>query len=103
MACQINNKSNFDVSEIEGLLQDLYSFSQNRFGFKKPASLELKSDPSNTSPLGKTAYYDPSAMNVVIYVDGRHPKDIMRSFAHELVHHTQNEKGMFDNDMDSTE
>ena len=103
MACQINNKSNFDVSEIEGLLQDLYSFSQNRFGFKKPASLELKSDPSNTSPLGKTAYYDPSAMNVVVYVDGRHPKDIMRSFAHELVHHTQNEKGMFDNDMDSTE
>lgn len=103
MACQINNKSNFDVSEIEDLLQDLYSFSQDRFGFKKPASLELKSDPSNTSPLGKTAYYDPSSMKVVVYVDGRHPKDIMRSFAHELVHHTQNEKGMFDNPMDSTE
>jgi len=103
MACQINNKSNFDISEIEGLIQDLYSFSQDRFGFKKPASLELKSDPNNTSPLGKTAHYDPSTMKVVIYVDGRHPKDIMRSFAHELVHHTQNEKGMFDNPMNSTE
>tara|TARA_Y100001973_G_C5206652_1_gene341926 strand:- start:5059 stop:5892 length:834 start_codon:yes stop_codon:yes gene_type:complete len=103
MACQINNKSNFDISEVEDLIQDLYSFSQDRFGFKKPASLELKSDPSNTSPLGKTAHYDPSTMKVVIYVDGRHPKDIMRSFAHELVHHTQNEKGMFDNPMNSTE
>ena len=103
MACQINNKSNFDISEVEDLIQDLYSFSQDRFGFKKPASLELKSDPKNTSPLGKTAHYDPSTMKVVIYVDGRHPKDIMRSFAHELVHHTQNEKGMFDNPMNSTE
>ena len=103
MACQINNKSNFDISEVEDLIQDLYSFSQDRFGFKKPASLELKSDPKNTSPLGKTAHYDPSTMKVVIYVDGRHPKDIMRSFAHELVHHTQNEKGMFDNPTNSTE
>jgi hypothetical protein len=35
-------------------------------------------------------------MEIVIYVDGRHPKDIMRSFSHELVHHNQNESGMFD-------
>jgi hypothetical protein len=97
MACQINNTSNFDISEIEGLVQDLFSFSQNRFGFKKPPVLNLVSDSSNVSPLGKTAYYDPNVMEITIYVDGRHPKDIMRSFSHELVHHNQNENGMFDN------
>jgi hypothetical protein len=54
------------------------------------------SDETNKSPLGKTAHYDPSSLEVVVYVDGRHPKDIMRSFSHELVHHNQNENGMFD-------
>ena len=97
MRCNINNNSNFDTTEIENLLQDLFSFSQQRHGFRKPVTLNLVSDESNSSPLGKTAHYDPSSMEIVIYVDGRHPKDIMRSFSHELVHHNQNENGMFDN------
>ena len=102
MSCQINNNSDFDISEIEDLLQDLYSFSQDRHGFKKPVALNLLSDSENTSPLGKTAHYDPNSMEIVIYVDGRHPKDIMRSFSHELVHHNQNENGMFNQDFTST-
>jgi len=97
MACQINNNSNFDISEIEDLIQDLFSFSQNRFGFEDSPVLNLISDESNTSPLGKTAHYDPNSMEITIYVDGRHPKDIMRSFSHELVHHNQNLKGEFAN------
>jgi len=97
MTCQINNNSSFDISEIEDLIQDLFSFSQNRFGFEDPPVLNLISDESNTSPLGKTAYYDPNSMEITIYVDGRHPKDIMRSFSHELVHHNQNLKGEFAN------
>ena len=41
---------------------------------------------------GKTAYYDPNNKEVVLYTLGRHPKDIMRSYAHELVHvHQDNE------------
>ena len=96
MQCKINNNSNFDISEIEGLIQDLYSFSQKRHGFSKPPVLNLLSDENNTSPLGKTAHYDPNSMEITIYVDNRHPKDIMRSFSHELVHHNQNENGMFD-------
>ena len=94
MPCQINNNSNFDVTEIEDLIQDLFTFSRKRFGFKNPPVLNLVSDESNTSPLGKTAHYDPNNMSITIYVDGRHPKDIMRSFSHELVHHNQNENGM---------
>jgi len=39
---------------------------------------------------GKTAYYDPNVKEVVLYVEGRHPKDIMRSFSHEMIHHMQN-------------
>jgi len=39
---------------------------------------------------GKTAYYDPNEKKIVLYTEGRHPKDIVRSFAHEMIHHMQN-------------
>jgi hypothetical protein len=39
---------------------------------------------------GKTAYYNPNTMEIVLYTEGRHPKDIVRSFSHEMIHHTQN-------------
>ena len=39
---------------------------------------------------GKTAYYAPATNLIVLYTYGRHPKDILRSYAHELVHVHQN-------------
>jgi hypothetical protein len=43
--------------------------------------------------LGKTAYYKPESMEIVLYTEGRHPKDIVRSFSHEMIHHIQNLEG----------
>ena len=45
---------------------------------------------------GKTAYYNPATNTIVLYTEGRHPKDIVRSFAHEMIHHTQNLEGRLD-------
>jgi phosphopantetheine adenylyltransferase len=42
---------------------------------------------------GKTAYYNPNQRVIVLYTMNRHPKDIMRSFAHEMIHHIQNLEG----------
>ncbi len=44
---------------------------------------------------GRTGYYDPSNMTIVLYVKGRHPKDVLRSLCHELIHHDQNLRGLF--------
>jgi len=91
----IKNKCGMDMSQTEDLYHSLGKFAQERFGFDKPPTLNLMSDENNASnPLGKTAYYDPQGMSVTIYTDNRHTKDILRSLAHELVHHTQNENGM---------
>ena len=46
---------------------------------------------------GKTAYYDPNNKEVVLYAMGRHPKDVCRSFAHEMIHHMQNIEGRLGN------
>jgi hypothetical protein len=92
---KIKNSSNYNLDNSEDLFHGLGQFAQERFGFKKPPSLNLVSDQKNAGkPLGKTAYYDPQSMSVTIYTDNRHTKDILRSLAHELVHHTQNENGM---------
>ena len=37
-------------------------------------------------------------MQIHVFATGRHPKDILRSIAHELVHHSQNERGELDSD-----
>jgi len=39
---------------------------------------------------GKTAYYNPNNRVIVLYTMDRHPKDVMRSYAHEMIHHMQN-------------
>ncbi|MFZ9219881.1 MAG: hypothetical protein ACO22Y_00095 [Sediminibacterium sp.] len=46
---------------------------------------------------GKTAYYNPSEQKVVLYTANRHPKDVMRSFCHEMIHHIQNVEGRLGN------
>jgi len=91
---KINNNANMDLGDSEELFHSLGQYAQKQFGFKRPPALNLISDQDNSGkPLGKTAYYDPEGMTVSIYVDSRHLKDILRSLAHELVHHTQNENG----------
>lgn len=46
---------------------------------------------------GKTAYYSPGDKEIVLYAAGRHPKDVTRSFAHEMIHHMQNLEGRLGN------
>jgi len=87
-----------NISVVKDLIRQFYPFAKKRFGFKKPVRLFLKQDRCNSEdPLGKTAYYDPESMSITLYITNRHPKDILRSFSHELVHHKQNCGGCFDN------
>ena len=47
--------------------------------------------------LGKTAYYNPLEKSITLYTLNRHPKDILRSYAHEIVHHVQNLENRLNN------
>ena len=60
--------------------------------------VKINKDESNASNFfGKTAYYDPNVKEIVLFVEGRHPKDIVRSFVHEMIHHMQNLEGRLGN------
>ena len=86
-----------DLDVFHKLAQQFLPYAQQSLGFDKPVGVNLLSDPENVKdPLGKTAYYDPNKMEITLFVDKRHVKDVLRSMAHELVHHTQNCRGEFD-------
>jgi hypothetical protein len=54
----------------------------------------VEDDKENASNmLGRTAHYDPNTKCIVLYTCSRHPKDILRSYAHEMIHHKQNLEG----------
>jgi len=82
-----------------------FPYAEKQLGFDQPVSIIFQSDADNAQNiLGKTAQYDPDEMSVTLFTDGRHPKDVLRSLSHELVHHTQNCRGEFDSigDMDTS-
>ena len=90
-----------DNPEFNEAAARIYRDAVKKFNISTTPKLILKKDEENGSKtLGKTAYYDPNNSTVVLYTSGRHPKDILRSFAHELIHHVQNERG--DLSMDNT-
>jgi len=85
------------MDDLKQLIQQFMPFAQEQMGFNRPPKLFLRQDAENgANPLGKTGFYDPQAESITIYVSGRHPKDILRSLAHELMHHTQKCNGDFD-------
>ena len=82
------------MQNLQPFIDSLQKFAQKRLDFREPPKLFLKQDQENAKNVfGKTAYYDPNEKSITIFTTGRHPKDILRSFAHELVHHCQNLRG----------
>jgi len=80
--------------ELKEALKEIFKVAREEFGIQNTPQLHLRQDEENAQGIfGKTAYYDPTEQSIVLYITNRHPKDICRSFAHELVHHHQNERG----------
>jgi hypothetical protein len=81
--------------EIENLL---IPSMQQQLKFDRPPSIVFAEDEENAKDMfGRTAHYNPNTSEITVFISGRHPKDIMRSVAHEVVHHAQNCRGEFDN------
>ena len=94
MEIKIINSSNVDLTKVEPLLRDLLVNTKKRLNLSSLPSIKLLSDPQNSvNVLGKTAHYEPKTKEICVYTDERHPKDILRSIAHEMIHFFQDERG----------
>ena len=73
---------------------ELYKTAKDKFNIQKAPKVFLRQNEENAEKIfGRTAYYDPEESTIVIFITNRHPKDILRSYCHELIHHVQNERG----------
>ena len=96
MKISIKNASNLDFKQFLPLLKSFLPFAMKKMGFDQAPNIVLASDIQNAElPLGKTAHYEPETAKITIFTDKRHPKDVLRSLSHELVHHKQNCGGEF--------
>jgi len=72
----------------------LYEDAKEKYDIQQAPKLILRKDEKNGDMLfGRTAYYQPETQTIVVYTTNRHPKDILRSYCHEMIHHVQNERG----------
>tara|TARA_R110001592_G_scaffold2237_1_gene13635 strand:+ start:2392 stop:2790 length:399 start_codon:yes stop_codon:yes gene_type:complete len=81
--------------KLKEALGEIFKTAQETLNIEHVPELHLKNDDENYAKgiFGQTAHYDPNEQSITLYVTNRHDKDICRSFAHELVHHHQNERG----------
>jgi hypothetical protein len=83
----------------EGMLSLSRYMIDNGMNIKPlPKIKVIDNDAKNASNLlGKTAYYNPVEKSITLFTMNRHPKDVLRSFAHEMIHHEQNLNGKLNN------
>ena len=105
---EVEQVFNIVADKIQEVLTENASYSQNidiwgkidlltKHMIRKGMNIEplptlelINGDSENAKNFfGKTAYYDPNKQHIVLYTEGRHPKDIVRSYAHEMIHHIQ--------------
>lgn len=91
-----DEKMNFDYTPYMSSI--LEYMMDNGHKITPLPEIKIRRDIAESSNFfGKTAYYNPNDKEVVLYVEGRHPKDVMRSFVHEMIHHKQNLEGRLGN------
>lgn len=77
-------------------LAELFEHLQKELKLKMVPKIYLAEDQKNADKiLGKTAYYNPADKTIKLFITDRHPKDILRSFSHEVIHHWQHENQKF--------
>lgn len=66
-------------------------FIQDELDLNTPFKVQLVTDRSDD--LRTYAYYDPNSGLIKVYCKNRGLADVLRSVAHELIHHLQNQRG----------
>ena len=80
--------------DFKGALKELYKDAKEKYNIQKAPKVILRQDENNAKKMfGRTAFYSPSEQKIVLFITNRHPKDILRSYCHEMIHHIQNERG----------
>ncbi len=80
--------------DIKKRLASLYDYLAKHLGIQSVPKVKFTKNKKNSeNPFGMTGHYDPQLQTITIFTTDRHDTDILRTFAHEVIHHWQNERG----------
>lgn len=74
--------------EFGPMLDSFVKFASNKLGLKSLPNIRYK---DASDEFNSFACYNPGKKHIVVSTKGRHPMDVFRSVAHELVHQHQDE------------
>lgn len=99
-----NNPENLTESQSPGdVLANFLKFVCAELGLKQLPNIEFVADLKHSDTEHPTfGYFDTDTDQIKIGVSGRHPLDIMRTLAHELVHYRQRLSRQLDSDSGDT-
>lgn len=79
--------------DYEKYIRDMVPWlNEHGLGIKPYPTIKL-SNRSQDGVFISTGNYNPETKTITLYVNGRHIKDVLRTLAHECVHHNQNLEG----------
>lgn len=80
--------------ELKQRLASLYAYLAKHLGIQSVPKVIFSKDKKNSeNPFGMTGHYNPENQTITIFTTDRHDTDILRTFAHEVIHHWQFERG----------
>jgi hypothetical protein len=79
------------LADFKETLGEFLSFASAYIGINEMPKITLKNTPEYSPEAQTFGVYSPSERAITLSVTNRHPMDVFRSLAHELVHHKQNE------------
>lgn len=88
--------TNEEIKYYKETFKQMFDFIKKYFkrnDLKYP-SIVLNYVKQNDDMFIKTGYFDPNTKQIVLFMDGRHKKDIGRSFFHECCHYIQDVDGV---------
>ena len=78
-------------SKFDKLYKAFLDLAKSELGLEDLPQIDLVDDKNSAKEKKSFGTYDGNC--IVVNIAGRHPSDIFRTIAHELVHHKQNGEG----------
>jgi Zn-dependent peptidase ImmA (M78 family) len=88
--CGYDNKNDMGKMTNRALMEKFIIFCRDYLELTVPFNVHLTNDREDITT---SAYYDIQRHYICVYIKDRAIMDVMRSVAHELVHHCQNQNG----------
>lgn len=92
------NENTQNQNVTNAFVKKFLPWLQKELGIKQLPKIKLLDKPMTTS----FGSYDPETNCLYVVTAGRHPVDVLRTLAHELTHHKQNQAGILDSHSGAT-